>query len=104
VRAGDWKLIRRYAHAPGKAAGEKARLVLIGEELYDLAREIRTRPTISRRIRRPPRRSQSCARHCCDSSPPIRASPSSARSLARRRADARAGRRGGAESPEIAGY
>ncbi len=36
VRYGGYKLLRRWAHGPGRAAGENKRLVLLGEELYDL--------------------------------------------------------------------
>jgi arylsulfatase A-like enzyme len=36
VRIGDWKWIRRFAHAPA-AAGERPKLVTLSDELYDLA-------------------------------------------------------------------
>ena len=36
VRVGDWKLVRRYAHAT--RAGERE-LVVLADELYDLARD-----------------------------------------------------------------
>ena len=36
LRWGRYKLLRRWAHAPAIAVGAPARLVLLGEELYDL--------------------------------------------------------------------
>ncbi len=36
VRLGRFKLIRRWAHGPGREPGETKRLKLLGEELYDL--------------------------------------------------------------------
>jgi arylsulfatase A-like enzyme len=38
VRAGDWKLVRRYTHLQ-PTPGEPRKLVLAGEELFDLARD-----------------------------------------------------------------
>ena len=39
VRLGDWKLIRRYAARDDPARSEVRELVLLGEELFDLARD-----------------------------------------------------------------
>jgi arylsulfatase A-like enzyme len=39
VRLGDWKLIRRYTHLAGQPGESGRRLVVLSEELYDLAQD-----------------------------------------------------------------
>lgn len=41
VRLGDWKFLRRYTHLPDRERGGAPRLVVLAEELYDLAADPR---------------------------------------------------------------